>query len=148
MSHYKKAVLIIASIFTVVVTLFFLVVRITPLFVAAYIVVILGIGTVLCGNFYLIAKVNDYPWIAAIPITTIAYLSASFALAFVIVLLEQFHVFSMPIKWFVLAEVIVLACFATRVIVLNSGRIQIERVDAQSCEKHKEFEKEKQTYWK
>jgi hypothetical protein len=124
----KISAILIAAILAIVASLAFLVVEVTALFIAAYIFALLAIAVMLCGNLFLLNNTRSYPWGAALPQTTATYLIFEFAVSLIAVILEQIAKVTVPAKWFVIVQVVILAVFAIRLIMLNAGRVEIERV--------------------
>jgi hypothetical protein len=115
-------------ILAAVASLAFLVVEVTALFVAAYIFTLFAIAVMLCGNLFLLNNTHTYPGGAALPQTALTYLVIEFIVSLLAVVPEQITNITIPAKWFVIAQVIILAAFAIRLILLNAGRTEIERV--------------------
>lgn len=125
----KTSAVLIAVILAIVASLAFLVANVTALFIAAYVFTLLGIAAMLCGNLFLLDKARSYPWGAAFPQTTFAYLVTSFVVSAAAVILEQTVGAAIHTKWFVIAQIVILAVFAIRIIAMNAGYAEIERVD-------------------
>jgi hypothetical protein len=126
----KTSAAAIAVVLAIAASAMFLIVRVTPLFITAYLFTLLGIGVMLGGNIFLLKKANTYPWGAALPQTAFNYLITQFIVSLVVSLLEQVVKLTLPTVWFIVIQVLILAAFAIRLIVLNAGRAEIERVDA------------------
>jgi hypothetical protein len=131
MSIYKKSAVTIAAILATVATLAFLVVNVTPLFIAAYGFTLLAIGVLLWVNLFLIDNARTYPWGAALPQMAASYLGVEFSVSLAAILLEQLAKIVIPAKWFVVIQALILSIFAIRLILLNAGRVEIERVEHQ-----------------
>jgi len=129
MKTNRKSLIAIAAIVVVVFTAMFLVVDVTALFVTAYIFALVGVAAVLYAGLYLLKTPQSYPWAAAMPTQTLRWSVIEVIISAGIVLLEQIGVFVLPLGWFVLIQIAVLAFFAVRVVMLNAGRVEIERVD-------------------
>jgi hypothetical protein len=119
----------IGGIMFVVATLFFAVIPVTPLFITAYIFAVIGIGLLTFGNWFILKYDNNYPWIAAFPITTIRYAVTNVAISVLFLLLENIAKWSIPFVWFLLILVIVLAIFSIKLIVIKGARDVIVDVD-------------------
>lgn len=140
----KNNVKIISSalIVAVVVSLLFMVVPVTNAFVISYVftlVSILGITASLC----MFGKGNDkapqgYAYITSAVSYAIVGLIFSIIACVVII----------SLKWTLIIHIAILAVFVIRVIALSSGNEYISKLDEVSNEKSKEFQKEKENYWK
>ncbi|MDR3289498.1 MAG: hypothetical protein LBT22_08735 [Peptococcaceae bacterium] len=128
MNLNKTSAALIAVILAAVASLAFLVVEVTALFVTAYIFTLFAIAVMLCGNLSLLNNPRTYPWGAALPQSTFTCLVVSFVVSLLAVVLEQAAKMAVPVKWFVIAQAIIFAVFAIRLIMLNAGRTEIERV--------------------
>jgi hypothetical protein len=128
MKTNRNAFVIIATIIAVVFTALFLVVDVTALFVTAYIFAILGVVGLLFTSLFLLKTPRSYPWAAAIPAQTLTWLIIEVVVSAVFVLSEQLGAFSIDVQWFVLIQIVILAFFAVRVVMLNAGRVEIDRV--------------------
>jgi hypothetical protein len=131
----KKYAALIALILAVVVSLTFLIVDVTALFVVAYVLVLLGIAGFLFGVVWQIDNLKSYPWATAIPVATVQYLVTEVIVSVVIVLLQQLDVFNLPVKWFVVIQAVILAIFTIRIISLRAGKEIIETREAVIQEK-------------
>jgi hypothetical protein len=125
----KTSAVLIAVILAAVASLAFLIADVTALFIVAYVFTLIGIAAMLCGNLFLLNNARAYPWGAAFPQATLAYLVTSFVVSAAAVVLEQTVGIAIHAKWFVIAQVVILAAFAIRVIAMNAGRAEIERVN-------------------
>jgi hypothetical protein len=119
----------IAGIMLVVATIFFAVIPATPLFITAYIFAVIGIGLFAFGNLFILKFDNNYPWVAAFPITTTWYLVCDAAISIVFLILENLIKWSIPLVGFMLIQIIVLAIFSIRLIVIKGARDIIVDVD-------------------
>jgi hypothetical protein len=121
--------ILIAVILAAVASLSFLVATVTALFIAAYLFTLFAIAVMLCGTVFLMRNMRTYPWGAALPLTTFAYLVTEFVVSLAAVVLEQAAHIAIPVKWFILIQAVIFAVFAIRLILLNVGRAEIERVE-------------------
>jgi hypothetical protein len=125
----KTSAVLIAVILAAVASLAFLIVKVTALFIAAYVFTLFAIAAFLCGNLFLLSNTRAYPWGAALPYTAAAYLAVELVLSALAIVLEQGAHISVSTTWFTVAQCVTLAVFAIRVITLNAGRVEIERVE-------------------
>jgi hypothetical protein len=123
----KNSVILIAAIMAVVITALFVVVGITALSVAAYIFALVGIAMFCAGNIYMLASPKSYPWFAAFPIRIWQYLIAEWVLSAIFVLSENLLARSLPVKWFVLFHIILLAVCLITLVMLNAGKEIIDK---------------------
>lgn len=128
-----------------VVSLLYLIVPITDTFVVSHIfslIAISGIAVSLCvfgkGN-------NKAPQGFAYIYTAVTYAIVSTVVSIIACIIAYYKHF--PVVITVVVHIAILALFAIRAIALNSGNEYIEKIDIQAEEKHKDFEKEKATYW-
>jgi len=108
---HNTNLIIIAAITAAVLTSLFLIVTVTALFIAAYVLTLLGIALLCVGRFYLFNNTQSYPWLVAVPRTIRRYLTLQITLSAVVVMLEQFNIYSLPIRWFLLIHILLLAFF-------------------------------------
>jgi hypothetical protein len=129
MKSNKTNIIIIAAILAVALTSLFLIVKVTALFVVAYVFALLAIALFAASGIYLLGNTKAYPWVAAIPQAAGRYLGCQLVLSAVFVIMEQFNVFALPIKWFLFFHTLLLAFFAILLIMLKSGKDIIEQRD-------------------
>jgi hypothetical protein len=125
----------IGGILFVVATILFAVIPTTPLSITAYIFAVIGIGIFTLGNLFILKFDNNYPWVAAFPIITTWYLVCDTAISIVFLLLENLIKWSIPLVWFLLIQIIVLAIFSIRLIVIKGGRDIIVNKDEEVSQK-------------
>ncbi|MDR1741548.1 MAG: hypothetical protein LBR38_06865 [Synergistaceae bacterium] len=118
---------LIALIVAGVVSLSFLVVRVTPLFLTAYGFALLGIAALWLGaNAYVVEGVTRAPWVAVLFETIMRYLVTELVFSAICVAAEQFSLFITPILWFLLIHGVIAAFFSVRLLVLKGGKEYIE----------------------
>lgn len=140
----KNNIKIISSavIVAAVVSLLFMVVPITDAFIISYVFTLIGICGV-AGSLCVFGKgSNEAPQGFAYISSAITYVVVSliFSVIACIVVLS--------LKWTLVIHIGILAVFVIRVIVLSSSNDHISKLDKISNKKNKEFQKEKQSYWK
>jgi hypothetical protein len=123
----KNSVILISAIMAVVVTALFLIVKITTIFVTAYIFALIGIATFCAGSIYMLSSPKSYPWFAAFPMRIWQYLIAELVLSTVFVLWENMSDTSLPVQWFILLHIILLAFFSITLILMKSGKEIIDQ---------------------
>lgn len=135
-------IILSAVIVAAVVSMLFMVIPVTDAFVISYIFTLLGICGV-AGSLCVFGKgSNKAPQGFAYISSAITYVVVSLifsVIACVVVL---------SLKWTLVIHVGILAVFVIRIIALSSGNEYISKLDEISNEKSKEFQKEKQNYWK
>ena len=140
----KNNIKIISSavIVAAVVSLLFMVVPVTDAFVISYIFTLIGIAGVAVSLSIFGKGSNKAPQGFAYISSAVTYIIVSliFSIIACVVVLS--------LKWTILIHVAILAVFVIRVIALSSGNEHISKLDEISNEKSKEFQKEKQNYWK
>ena len=140
----KNKIRIISSalIVAVVVSLLFMVVPVTDAFVISYVFTLLGICGVAVSLCVFGKGSNKAPQGFAYISSAVTYVIVSLifsVIACVVVL---------SLKWTILIHVAILAVFVIRVIALSAGNEHISKLDEVSNAKSKEFQKEKENYWK
>lgn len=128
MKTTKTSFVLIAVILAAVATLSFLVLDVTAVFVIGYLFTLLAIAALLFSALFLLDNVRTYPWGAAIPLQAASYLAVVAVVSIAAVLLERFGAAISP-TWFFVVQAAILAFFAIRIVALNVGRVEIERVD-------------------
>lgn len=134
-NNNKQSILLIAAIMVAVATAFFLVVDITVLFITAYLFALLGIALLSFSKIYLINNLKNYPWIAAFPMTAFRYLVIQLGLSAGFVITENLVNWSLPIQWFLLFHIILLALFTIILLAMSRGKEIINQRDATVKEK-------------
>ncbi len=124
----------------VVVSLLYAVVPITESFVISHIFALIAIGGI-CASLCLYPKSNNIVGLGYIYLTTIY---AVIGILFSIIAC----LFRLSGIWTFIIHIALLAIFAIIIIATSSSNNHIKRLDEQSNEKHKEFLKEKENYWK
>ena len=135
-------IILSAVIVAVVVSLLFMVVPVTDAFVISYVFTLIGICGV-AGSLCIFGKgSNKAPQGFAYISSAVTYITVSLifsVIACVVVL---------SLKWTLVIHIGILAVFVIRIIALSSGNEYINNLDEESNKKSKEFQKEKQNYWK
>jgi len=121
MNSVKSKIILIAVIMAAVATSFFLVVKITPLFMVAYIFTILAIALFCAGNLFLLSNTKSYPWVAALPLTLWRYLILQLVLSSVFIILENAFDYSLSTRWLILLHVVLLGFFSILLIMQKGG---------------------------
>jgi hypothetical protein len=131
----KPRVLAISVILAVLVTASFLVVTISPLFIAAWIFAMVGIALFTYGNLTLLQNAKSYAWFAAFPITAWRYMLTDITVSAIFVLAENLLDRSFHIGLFIVIQIVIFAFFAVMLVLLKSGKEMIEARDAEINEK-------------
>ena len=131
----KTTVIFITAIMAVVVSALFLVVPVTPLFIAAYVFAMFGIALFGFGILHMLSKPKSYPWFAAFPLTIFRYLIAQFVTSTVFVIIENVTEWTLPWQWFLFIHILLLAIFTIPLFLMHSGREVIENRGAEVKEK-------------
>jgi FtsZ-binding cell division protein ZapB len=129
MKDKKTMIIVIAAIMAAVATALFLVVEVTTLFVTAYIFALIGIALLCFGNLYLLSSGKSYPWFASFPLTIWRYLISQITVSAIFIIVENLFDRSIPLGWFVLIHIILLAFFSIMLILQKGGKDIIERID-------------------
>ena len=135
-------VILSAVIVVAVVSMLFMVIPVTDAFVISYIFILFGICGV-AGSLCVFGKGNNKsPQGFAYISSAITYIVVSLIFSVIA------SVLVLSFKWTLVIHVGILAVFVIRSIALSSGNKHISNLDDISTEKSKEFQKEKQNYWK
>ena len=129
MNTNSKSLSAIAGIIFIIITALFFVVKISALYIAAYVFALIGIAGLLFGGLHLLKNPKTYPWAAAIPMVLASYLIIDIVFSAVFVILEQTGVFILNTAIFAAIHAVILAFFAIRIIMLNAGKKEIERIE-------------------
>lgn len=142
----NSRILLAAVITAVVITLLFFIVPVTGTFVVSYIFGLIGV----CGialSLFVFGKGNNKAPQGFAYIHTASIYGLTCIIVSVILYIISVTT-SLPIMIPVFVHVAVLAFFTIRILALSSGNEYITKLDEKAEEKHKEFEKKKETYWK
>ena len=140
----KNNIKIISSavIVAVVLSLLFMVVPVTDAFVISYVFALIGICGV-AGSLCVFGKGNNKA-----P-QGFAYISSAITYVIVSLIFSVIDcIVVLSLKWTLVIHIGILAVFVIRIIALSSSNEYIGKLDEVSNEKSKEFQKEKQNYWK
>lgn len=123
----RNGIILIAVIMAVVETALFLVVKITALSVTAYVFSLIGNVMFSAGKLYVIDSPKTYPWFAAFPMRIWQYLISELALSVIFVAVENLGGWSLPVPYFILLHIILLAVCLMTLMMLNAGREMINQ---------------------
>ena len=140
----KNNIKIISSavIVAVVVSLLFMVVPVTDAFIISYVFTLIGICGV-AGSLCVFGKgSNKAPQGFAYISSSITYVIVSLIFSIIACII------ALALKWTLVIHMAILAVFVVRIIAISSSNEYIDKLDEISNEKSKEFQKEKQNYWK
>lgn len=131
----KQGVFLISAIMAIVATALFFVVPITVTFIISYIFAILGIAMLFFVNLYMLSNPKSYPWVAALPMAILQYMTAQTALSATFVIREIFFVSTFHLGLFVFLHILLLGIFSVRLILLKGGKEIIEGRDSEVKQK-------------
>ena len=135
-------IILSAVIVATAVSLLFLVIPITEAFVTSYIFTLIGIFAV-TGCLCAFGKgSNKAPQGFAYISSAVSYIVINFIFSVIACIME------LSLEWTLVIHFIILAIFVIRTIAISSGNKHISDLDKISNEKSKDFQKEKQNYWK
>lgn len=142
MDHNSK-IIVSALISAVVVSLLFFIIPITMAFIISYIfalIAIAGIALSLCvfGK----KKVTKAPQGHSFVYTAVIYSIVSVIFSIISCLAD------LSAAWTLVPHIAILAFFIIRIIALTVGSQYINRIEEKAEIRHKEFQKEKEDYWK
>jgi len=137
MNNYKTTkIAAIALIMAIIATSFFLIVKITSLFVVAYIFTIIGISLFFLGSIYLLHSMKNYPWFAIFPITVFRYLIIQIIVSALFVTIENLFSLSLPTPLLLIIHIALLGFFGVLLIIQKGGKEIIEELDEKIQEKY------------
>ena len=129
MNNHQRRLLLGFVIAVLVLTALFLILTKTPLIITAYCFSLLA-PIMFFGSLYLVttSTKNQYITNAAFPLQAYSYAGLNISICVLIVLLANFEIWTMSVKWFALVHILLIAFFAWRVLAMDSGREKIEQV--------------------
>ena len=142
----KTRIILSALIAAVVVTLLFFVVPITGTFIVSYVAALIAIGGIALSLWVFGKGNNKSPQGFGYIYTAVGYAVVSTIASIIACIVNYNYIFS--VIYTIIGHAAILAIFVIRSIALSSGNEYIEKVAEKAEEKHREFEKEKETYWK
>ena len=135
-------IILSAVIVAAVATSLFLVVPVTDAFVVSYIFTLIGVCGV-AGSLCIFGKGSDKaPQELAYISSAVTYIVVSLIFSVIA------YIVNLSLTWTLVIHFAILAVFVIRVIALSSGNEYISKLDEESNEKSKKFQKEKENYWK
>ena len=142
MSNNVK-IIVSAVIMAIVVSLLFMVVPITDTFIVSYLFILIAIMSIalsLCvfGK----RETTKAPQGHAFVYTAVIYSIISVIFSVIACLI------SLSVLWTLVIHIAVLAVFVIRTIAITAGSEYINKTHEKAEEKHKEFVKEKESYWR
>ncbi len=135
----NNKIIISGVIAGIVISLLYAVLPITEAFVISHIFTLIAIGGI-CLSLCLYPKSNNIVGLGYIYLTTI-YAVTEILFSVIACL------FKLNGIWTFIIHIALLAIFTIIIIAISSSNNHTKRLDEQSNEKHKEFLKEKETYW-
>lgn len=138
-------IILCSMIAAVVVSLLYLVVPVTDTFVVSHIFSLIAIGSIALSLYVYGKGNNKAPQAFAYIYTAVTYAVVSTVVSVIACIIA--HYMHFPVLITVVVHIAILAVFVIRAIGLNAGNEYIEKIDTKAEEKHREFEKEKDTYW-
>ena len=135
-------IILSAVIAALVVSLLFFVVPVTSTFVASYIFALIAISAIAVSLCIYGRGNNKAP--QGFGYINLAVIYAIVSTIFSVIIC----IITLDICWTVVIHLGLLAVFAIISVSLSAGNQHIVKLDNQAEEKHKEFEQEKNTYWK
>ena len=135
-----------AAIAAIVITLLFFIVPITGTFIVSYIFALAVIAGIALSMSVFGKGNNKAPQGFAYIHTAVQYAIVSTIISIILYIISIQYVFSTTIT--AVIHIAILAFFVIRSIALSAGNEYITKLDEKAEEKHKEFEKVKETYWK
>lgn len=138
-------IILSAVIAAAVVSLLFLAVPVTGSFIVSYIFALAAIAGIALSLSVFGGKNNKAPQGFAYIHTAVVYAVVSTIVSVIACIVNYFIPFSVVIT--LVLHIAILAGFVIRAIAISSGNEYIVKTDEQAEEKHKEFQKEKATYW-
>lgn len=131
----------------VVISLLWLVIPITPVWIISYAFALVAVIGIAASFTVYTKKVTRVPQGHAFPITATTYAIISGLLSAITVYFD-YSGRSLHSTWYAIIHVAIFAFFLIRIIKLISGAELIEKAGEHAEQKHKELNKEKADYWK
>jgi len=128
-ANVQKGSRLIAIIMAVVATSLFLVVKITPLYITAYIINLIAVLALCLGTVYMANNMKSYPWFASFPLTIWRYLLTQLTVSAIFVISENLFGYSVNLGIFVVIHIAIIGYFAILLILQKGGKDIIEAVD-------------------
>jgi hypothetical protein len=123
----KGYIILICAIIATVLFALLLVLPITALVIVAYLFSMLAVALFCFGMLAMFKNKQAYPWFVAFPKTIVRYMVLQFIMSAFFVILELTAEWTIPITWFVLLHIVLLAFFAIILIVLYGGKDIIDK---------------------
>jgi len=143
----KIKVIISALLVAIVISLLWLVIPTTPVWIASYIFALTAIVGITVSFSVYTQKSTKVPQGHTFPITAATYAIIS-ALFSVITICFDFNGNSFPSAWYAIIHTAIFVIYIIRIIALFAGAEHIENVGKSAEERHKELNKDKENYWK
>ena len=128
MNSHQKRVLAGGLVAALVLTALFILIPKTSLVIAGYCFGLLAVIE-LFGSIFLMAGTtkNSYLTNAAFPLVTYSYAIANLVFSVLIAALEYFHLWNMPVRWFIFVHILFAAVLIWRLLAMRSGQEIIEQ---------------------
>ena len=140
-------VVISAVIAAVVVSLLWLVIPATPVWIISYVFALVAIIGIATSFTVYERKVTRAPQGHAFPIAAATYAVINGVFSAVIVFFD-YNGSSFHSTWYAIIHVAIFAFFVIRIIMLVAGSEHIDKVGERAEQKHEEMNKGKSEYWK
>ena len=132
MTNNQKRILLAGLIAAGVLTALFLLLTPTPVAIAAFCFSLIA-PVALCGTLWKTSSgtKNNYILNAAFPLQMYTYAILNLTICGIFVLLDQLDIWRIGVGWFILLHLILIAFFAWRLIAMDAGQEEIEKVEKQ-----------------
>jgi len=139
-------IIVIAILTAIAVSLLWLIIPITSVWIISYIFAIIAITGIALSFIIYVKKATSVPHGHVFPITAVIYGIASSGLSAAIVLLDNIGI-HFYVKLYIIIHSIIFIFFIIRVIILLAGTEHISKISEKAEERHKELNKDKENYW-
>ena len=146
MNNTSKIV-ISALLAAFVISLLWLVIPVTPVWIISYIAAIVAVIGITTSFFAYRKKAAQLPQGHVFPVTAGTYAVIS-ALLSIIMIIFDYNRISIDPAWYAITHTTIFIFFVIRSIILLAGSEYINKLNETAGHKHSDFNKEKANYWK
>lgn len=127
MNSYQKRTIVAAVVAILVLTALLILIPKTPIVIAGYLFSVLGVVEFFGSLAYLANSTKkDYLVNTAFPYIARGYAIAAIAFSFLIVALDCFEIWTMPVGWFIFVQILFAAVLIVKFLMLDTGKELIE----------------------
>ena len=142
----KIKVIVSAALVAIVVSLLWLVIPATPIWTISYIFAIIAIVGIAASSLVYTKKATSVPQGHAFPLAAVTYALVSVIFSAVTVVFD-YNGLHFPAAWYAIIHTAIFVFYVIRIIALLAGSEYIDKVGEHAEQKHKELNKDKESYW-